>query len=128
MSWLGHPVCTVQCSCCLSQGSSGLPDCATQSPPSVLFLLAGKCQSQPEAKLRFCGASLCGCLSLFRYVPACGGAWAQPQHLIVSMFTSCDSTAISCLLQMSAGSNSDLQQLLCLTALGRSCHSRSHNI
>lgn len=100
MSSLFHPVCTLQCFCCLSWGSSALPDSATPRPPSVLLLLAGKCQSQPETQPRPVGAS-----PSFRCFPACGGAWAQPQHLILSMLTSCGSAAISCLLHMSAGSS-----------------------
>lgn len=93
-------------------GSSGLPDCAAP------FHLQSSCFWLPNAN-----PSL-----KKRYSLACQGAWTQPQHLILSMFTSCDSTAISCLLQDESGSNNDLQQLLCLTALGRSCHSRSYNI
>lgn len=121
ISSLGHPVCTVWCSC-LSRGSSGLPDCATLLPSSVLLLLAGKCQSQPEPKAKHVVP-----------LPPSGTYLAVREHGHDHSISFCPClhpvTALpsAACTRVSAGSNNDLQQLLCLAALGRWCHSRSYN-
>lgn len=133
MSPLGHPVCPGQRSCCLSQGSQACLSLWVLHS----FLLQPSCFSLANAYPRTKQS-----WDLWVFLPPSGehghvGASLplpvrEHGHSHSLSFCPClhpvaalPSAACS---RMSAWSKNDLQQLLCLTALGRSCHSRSINI
>lgn len=121
-SSLGHAICTVQCSC-LSRGLPGMPVCTPVLPSSSPL---ASCQHMPvpawsKAKRR-------GCRSLLQ-VPTRLSGIVEPSTASHSALVHVHATAMTsaACTTASAGSNDDLQQLLCLAAVGRSCHNRSYN-
>lgn len=90
-SSLGHPVCTMQCSC-LSWSLSGMPFCTTALHLPVLLLLVSICHSQPEAKPRRVGAS-----PSFRHLLACQGCGSNHGISFCPRLCPRDGTDISCL-------------------------------
>ena len=111
-SSLGHPFCTVQCSwrACLY--------CSPSIFQSSCFLSAYANPSLKQSQDAWVPLPPSGLSGIVEATTASHSA------LIYVRATALTSAACT---TASAGSNDDLQQLLCLTALGRSCHNRSYN-
>lgn len=119
---LGHLICTVQCSC-LSQSLSGMPICTT-----VLPSFSPLASSQHIPIPAWSKAERCGCLSLPQ-APTCPSGVMEGSVASHSALVHVHATALTSAAGTTAcaGSSDDLQQLLCLAAVGRSRCNRSYN-